>query len=448
MLSSVRNSLVSADSVVCSRRRLGITLHLPQPILKRSSTRSFTFSANRATGSKLQNDSAPLKAGISERTRNVALALKNVEESVVLRKPDKKYVKITNKVRVANVPFFATAEAIQDLFTPCGHVLSVELEKDQDGRFYGRAIVTFADKQYAKAAVQLNQILFRDRPLHITHVIEPRPSPKLFITNIAYTATKQDLWNLFSDPRPRKVAFPPPLDGRPRGFAHVEFHTHQEAGEAREKYNRTLLEERPIEIYFADQDNLLKRADDKKMRPAPRAPWTQTLFVGNFDFEGTESDLMDIFGKFEPVTVHIATDASGSPAGSAFVRFRSGEDAQRALEGTAGTELLGRPLRIEHAKRHQLAPPSDTLFIGNIASGTPLSKLEDAFAEFNVVAAHRLPRTETQVHMRFRSVQDAQRAREAWNGKVIRGKRLKILFAPKPKDKGDGYSKNGSVELP
>lgn len=76
------------------------------------------------------------------------------------------------------------------------------------------------------------------------------------------------------------------------------------------------------------------------------------LFVGNLDFDATEPDLKQLFAKagFTVLDCRIVTDRqTGESRGFAFVGLSADDDPRKAIEEMDGTELHGRPLRVNPA---------------------------------------------------------------------------------------------------
>ena len=75
------------------------------------------------------------------------------------------------------------------------------------------------------------------------------------------------------------------------------------------------------------------------------------LYVGNFPFETTESDLKDLFGQAGSVeTVRIITDRdTGRSKGFGFVVMEE-EAANKAIATLHGAQLGGRTLTVNEAK--------------------------------------------------------------------------------------------------
>lgn len=81
----------------------------------------------------------------------------------------------------------------------------------------------------------------------------------------------------------------------------------------------------------------------------------QKLYVGSLPYKTTEDDLHQLFSQFGTVTsVKIVTDrVTGQSKGFGFVEMGNADEAQKAIEGTNGTQFGGRNLIVSVAR-----PPS------------------------------------------------------------------------------------------
>jgi len=99
----------------------------------------------------------------------------------------------------------------------------------------------------------------------------------------------------------------------------------------------------------------------------------KSLFVGNMNFQTTESDLRALFEPFGQVTrVHMAMDReTGRARGFAFVEMPNDEEAAKAIAGLDGKESGGRNLKVNEARpRGESGPPrSPRGFSGGNNSG-------------------------------------------------------------------------------
>ena len=83
----------------------------------------------------------------------------------------------------------------------------------------------------------------------------------------------------------------------------------------------------------------------------PPAPFV-SIFVGNLPFRAEQEDVIELFTRFGDVvncSLPLERD-TGRKRGFAFVEMADDEMESRAIEGLQGTELMGRPLRINKAE--------------------------------------------------------------------------------------------------
>ena len=76
------------------------------------------------------------------------------------------------------------------------------------------------------------------------------------------------------------------------------------------------------------------------------------MFAGNLSFDITREQLLEAFGAVGPVqhVVMPLDKMTGRMRGFAFVEYESDEHAAKAIETLNGTELAGRPLRVNEAQ--------------------------------------------------------------------------------------------------
>jgi cold-inducible RNA-binding protein len=83
------------------------------------------------------------------------------------------------------------------------------------------------------------------------------------------------------------------------------------------------------------------------------------LFVGNLNFQTTESDLRALFEPFGQIErVHIATDRdTGQARGFAFVEMANADEAKKAMESLDGKEVGGRNVKVNEARPKERSGP-------------------------------------------------------------------------------------------
>ena len=78
----------------------------------------------------------------------------------------------------------------------------------------------------------------------------------------------------------------------------------------------------------------------------------KNLFVGNLNFQTTESDLRALFEPFGQVgRIHMATDReTGRARGFAFVEMTNDDEAKKAMAALDGKEVGGRNVKVNEAR--------------------------------------------------------------------------------------------------
>ena len=86
----------------------------------------------------------------------------------------------------------------------------------------------------------------------------------------------------------------------------------------------------------------------------------KNLFVGNMNFQTTESELRTLFEQFGKITrVHIATDReTGRARGFAFVEMPNDEEAAKAIAGLDGKDVGGRNIKVNEARPKERTGPA------------------------------------------------------------------------------------------
>ena len=86
----------------------------------------------------------------------------------------------------------------------------------------------------------------------------------------------------------------------------------------------------------------------------------KSLFVGNMNFQTTESDLRELFAPVGQVTrIHMAMDReTGRARGFAFVEMPNDAEAAQAMTALDGKEVGGRNLKVNEARpKGESGPP-------------------------------------------------------------------------------------------
>ncbi|EKU23049.1 hypothetical protein NGA_0682100 [Nannochloropsis gaditana CCMP526] len=148
--------------------------------------------------------------------------------------------------------------------------------------------------------------------------------------------------------------------GRSKGWALVTFETAEDASRAMELLCGREVEGRPL--YVREDRTEIEKEEGF------------VVFVGNLPWDMTASGLRTVFSEFSPYDVHIKTNMSGRSRGFGLLRFRSSEEAQRAIEQMHGITVQERKILVRLDRAHlemmghspATMEASDTVTCGNI----------------------------------------------------------------------------------
>jgi len=280
---------------------------------------------------------------------------------------------------VVNLSYSTTLQQIHSLFSEHAAVTKVYMpfDKQDPQRSKGYAFVSVGSKEdLDKVIGSLHESQMDGRTIFVTEAkprspkssddAEKTPSPstrtqnsstKLYVGNISYETSPEDLVNLFS-PYGKVIDTYLPVDGStgtPRGFAFVtissdDVETAIQEVDGMEFNGRVIAVNKPLPR--GQKASLNKRqSSPPTSRRNSEASNTMKLYVGNLSFDADEDDIRMLFERFGPLSdVYVPVDqGTGRRRGFAFVTLNA-EDAPAAIEETDGLEVGGRVLRVNAAQ--------------------------------------------------------------------------------------------------
>jgi len=294
---------------------------------------------------------------------------------------------------IVNLAYSTTLQQIHDLFSQHAPVTKVYMpfDKQEPQRSKGYAFVSVGSKdELDKVIRSLHESQLDGRTVFVSEA-KPRSakstdassneastsqagaergrpqnaSTKLYVGNISYDTTAEDLADLFS-PYGKVVDTYLPVDnasGTPRGFAFVTLSSDDVDAAIQdidgiefngrcivvnkplprgEKVNRGREGGREGRTTSSPQASSRRNADSSN---------TAKLYVGNLSFDTTEEDVRSLFEPFGQLTdVYVPVDqGTGRRRGFAFVTLNA-DEASTAIEETDGLEVDGRVLRVNAAQ--------------------------------------------------------------------------------------------------
>ncbi|NXE60902.1 NUCL protein, partial [Calcarius ornatus] len=245
-----------------------------------------------------------------------------------------------------NLPYRITEDDIREVFE---NAVEVRIVMNKDGSSKGMAYIEFKTEAEANKALEEKQgteiegravvIDFTGEKSQQEH--QKGESKTLIVNNLSYAATEETLQEVFKKASSIKV--PQNNQGRPKGYAFVDFATTEDAREALNSYNNTEIEGRTIRLEFSAQKG------NTNARGGGFSQQSKTLFVRGLSEDTTEETLRESFEG--SISARIVTDRdTGSSKGFGFVDFSSAEDAKAAKEAMEDGEIDGNKVTLDFAK--------------------------------------------------------------------------------------------------
>ncbi|XP_068056657.1 nucleolin [Anomalospiza imberbis] len=252
-----------------------------------------------------------------------------------------------------NLPYRITEDDIREVFE---NASEIRIVMNKDGSSKGMAYVEFKTEAEADKALEEKQgteiegravvIDFTGEKSQQEHQKEHQKgeSKTLIVNNLSYAATEETLQEVFKKASSIKV--PQNNQGRPKGYAFVDFATAEDAREALNSFNNTEIEGRTIRLEFSSPS---WQKGSTNARGGGFSQQSKTLFVRGLSEDTTEETLRESFEG--SISARIVTDRdTGSSKGFGFVDFSSPEDAKAAKEAMEDGEIDGNKVTLDFAK--------------------------------------------------------------------------------------------------
>ncbi|OJJ48172.1 hypothetical protein ASPZODRAFT_1533822 [Penicilliopsis zonata CBS 506.65] len=182
-------------------------------------------------------------------------------------------------------------------------------------------------------------------------------STNLFVGNLSWNVDEEWLSREFQDfGELSGVRIVTERDtGRSRGFGYVEFVNAADAAKAFAAKKDTELDGRKINLDYASSRQSGGNNQGERTQARARSfgdqtsPESDTLFIGNIAFGANEESVRDLFAEHGDIQgIRLPTDPeTGRPKGFGYVQFGSVDEARSALNALNGSDLGGRPVRLD-----------------------------------------------------------------------------------------------------
>uniref|UniRef100_A0A9J8DK99 Nucleolin n=1 Tax=Cyprinus carpio carpio TaxID=630221 RepID=A0A9J8DK99_CYPCA len=261
---------------------------------------------------------------------------------------DSKKERDSRTLFVKNLPYSVTQEELKEIFD---QAVDIRIPMGNSGSSRGIAYLEFKSEAIAEKAMEEAQgsdvqgrsiiIDFTGEKSQKGGRATAAANKVLVVNNLAFTANEDALQSVFEKAVSIRI---PQNNGRPKGFAFLEFENVEDAKEALENCNNTEIEGRSIRLEFS-QSERDRSSGGGRGGSGP----TKTLFVKGLSEDTTDHSLKEAFDG--AVNARIVTDRdTGSSKGFGFVDFDSEEDCKAAKEAMDDGEIDGNRVTLDYAK--------------------------------------------------------------------------------------------------
>ncbi|THF95567.1 hypothetical protein TEA_006224 [Camellia sinensis var. sinensis] len=220
------------------------------------------------------------------------------------------------------------------------------------------------------------------------------------------------------------------------GYAYVNFGSAQDAANALELLNFSLVNGRPIRIMFSHRD------------PSIRKSGYANVFIKNLDTSIDNKALNDTFAAFGTViSCKVAIDANGQSKGYGFVQFEQEEAAQNAIKRLNGMLIndkqvyVGLFVRRQERSRGNGSPKFTNIYVKNFSENTTDEELKKFFGSYGPITSAVVMRdgngkSRCFGFVNFQNPDDAAAAVENLNGTSLNNDD-KVLYVGKAQRKSE-----------
>lgn len=245
---------------------------------------------------------------------------------------------------------------------------------EQDGKSKGCALVKFGAEEDAQNAIsKLNHTTLNEREIFAREDRGPRRPRRrrrraevndekrepadpnfLYVGNIVYSVTSEELRDLFSKYGAvvEATISQQRRNKKSLGWGIVQFETKEEAAAALD-LNNTEFRERALRVEILEKAPMRGRRRNRR-RNRSRKEKTEfeenpcNLYVGNLAWSVQNEELKEEFSEFgDVVHAEVAKDRNGRSRGWGSVEFKNKDDAAAAMEELQGKDFFERPLNIQ-----------------------------------------------------------------------------------------------------
>ncbi|KAI3628542.1 Splicing factor [Malassezia furfur] len=250
-----------------------------------------------------------------------------------------------SSVMVAGLPADAEAAELRRFFRECGEMVEIVGPRAvdapaPDGTATSAALVEFADREMAAAALTRDLKRIRDMEVHLA----PSYQCTLYVTNFAPDTDDDQIRAQFGKYGALfDVRWPSRKFAQSRRFCYVQFVRADSAQAALAEHGKHWTDEFALQVYLSNPAHKKARSDAHANE--------RELYMTGLPRSVHADDIRAFFAPHAPAQdVRIPPRPDGKSRGIAFVTFATALEAQRTQQATNDTELLGRRVAVSIAE--------------------------------------------------------------------------------------------------
>ncbi|CAN0873163.1 Polyadenylate-binding protein 8 [Linum grandiflorum] len=360
---------------------------------------------------------------------------------------------------VGDLDLNVTEAQLFDLFGQVGQLVSVRICKDQaTRRSLGYGYVNYNNAQEAARALELlNFTPLNSRPIRMMYShrdpsVRKSGAGNIYIKNLDKSIDHKllhDTFSSFGTILSCKVATD--ASGQSKGYGFVQYDTDEAAKNAIDKLNGMLLNDKQVYV-----GHFVRKQERDSSLSNPRF---NNVFVKNLSESTTDEDLKKVFGEYGSITSAVVMrDGDGKSRCFGFVNFENADDAAKAVEALNGKKFddkewfVGkaqkkseRELELRGRFEQTIKETVDkyqglNLYIKNLDDTISDEKLKELFSEFGTVTSCKVVRDSSGISkgsgfVAFATPEEASRAINEMNGKMVVSKPLYVAHAQRKEDR-------------
>ncbi|TXT15762.1 hypothetical protein VHUM_00265 [Vanrija humicola] len=263
-------------------------------------------------------------------------------------------------------------KALHDTFAAFGNILSCKVATDENGNSRGFAFVHYETGEAADAAIKaVNGMLLNDKKVYVGHHISKKERQSkveeqraqftnIFVKNLDPEFTQEKLEDLFKPfGEIVSAALGSDESGASKGFAFVNFTSHEAARKAVDELNDKEIDGRKLFVgraqKRAERDEELRRVHEERRLENESKNAGVNLYVKNIDDEWDDDRLRTEFDFAGTITsAKIMRDDKGVSRGFGFVCFSQPDEATRAVQDMNGKMIGTKPLYVSLAQKKEV----------------------------------------------------------------------------------------------